>query len=461
MKYTFDAIVVGAGQAGPSLAVELANAGWKVAMVERELFGGTCVNTGCTPTKAMVASAHAAHLARRSSDFGVQAGPVTVDMRAVKARKDAIVLKSRTGVESWLRGTKNCVVFTGAASFASPHVMRVADDLLEAPQIFLNVGERPTVPKMSGVESVPILTSTTILDLDELPEHLVVIGGGYVGLEFAQMFRRFGSQVTVVDKKARLAQNEDEDASGVIDEIFRSEGIRVRLGANCIHIEQREGQVSAGLECDESAPHVVGSHILLAVGRTANTEDLNLPVAGIEADDHGFIQVDDQLRSSAPGIFALGDCNGRGAFTHTSYNDYEIVAANILKGDPRRVSDRIPVHALFIDPPLARVGLSETEVRSRGIPALIAVRPMTRISRTIEKGETFGFIKILVHAKSHEILGATVFGSGGDEAIHCIVTAMYARQPASLLARSVHIHPTVAELIPTVSGDLKPLTANV
>ena len=461
MKHCFDAIVVGAGQAGPSLAVRLAGAGRKVAMVERKLFGGTCVNTGCTPTKAMVASAHAAHLARRGGDFGVAAGAVTVDMRAVKARKDAIVMKSRSGVESWLRGTQNCTVFTGTAVFESANILRVGDDQLEAAQIFLNVGARPAVPKMPGVDSVKFLTSTTILDLDELPPHLVVVGGGYVGLEFAQMFRRFGSQVTIVDKDARLAPHEDEDASRVVHEIFAAEGIEVRTHANCIHLEKRgDGGVKVGVECDEGEPHVDGSHVLLAVGRVPNTDDLNLAAAGVKQDEHGFIVVDDQLRTNVEGVFALGDCNGRGAFTHTSYNDYEIVAGNLLDGASRRVSDRIPAHALYIDPPLAHIGMHEAEVRKIGKPALIGMRPMTRVSRAIEKGETFGFMKILVDQESQHILGATIFGTGGDEAIHCILTAMYARQPASLLAHSMHIHPTVAELIPTMCGELKPLPDN-
>lgn len=457
MNYSFDAIVVGAGQAGPSLATRLAGAGWKVAMVERHLFGGTCVNNGCTPTKAMVASAHAAHLARRGADFGFQAGPVTVDLRAVKARKEAIITKSRDGIEKWLRTTPNCTVFTGTATFASSTSMRVGDDLLEAPKIFLNVGARPTIPDMPGANSVPFLTSTTILDLDVLPEHLIVVGGGYVGLEFAQMFRRFGSQVTVIDKNSRLAPHEDEDASTVIGAIFDSEGIAVRTKANCIHLEKKGAQVSVGLDCDEGAPHIEGSHILLAVGRTPNTNDLGLAAAGITPDQHGFIPVDDELRSSVPGIYAIGDCNGRGAFTHTSYNDYEIVADNLLDNARRRVSDRIPVHALYIDPPLASVGMSETQVRATGKPALMGKRDMTRIGRAIEKGETFGFIKVLVDAETQHILGGTVFGTGGDEAVHCILTAMYARQPASLLTHSVHIHPTVAELIPTTFEDLKPL----
>jgi pyruvate/2-oxoglutarate dehydrogenase complex dihydrolipoamide dehydrogenase (E3) component len=458
MKHTFDAVIVGAGQAGPSLAVRLANAGWKVALVERNLFGGTCVNTGCTPTKAMVASAHAAHLARRGADFGVMAGPVSVDMRAVKARKDGIVLKSRTGVENWLRNTANCTVFTGTASFEGPNTLRAGDDVLETKRTFLNVGARPTVPKMKGTDTVPFLTSTGILDLDELPQHLVVIGGGYVGLEFAQMFRRFGSEVTVVDTNPRLAMHEDEDASKVIREVFEAEGIKLRLNATCIHLEERDGQPAAGIECDEGAPHVIGSHILLAVGRTPNTADLGLSAAGVLVDEHGFIPVDDELKTNVPGIYALGDCNGRGAFTHTSYNDYEIAAANLLDGDKRRISDRIPVHALYIDPPLGGIGMTEAEVRHSGKAALIGVRPMTRISRAIEKGETSGFIKVLVDAETDLILGATVFGTGGDEAVHCLLTAMYARQTASQFRRSVHIHPTVAELIPTVLGELKPLT---
>jgi pyruvate/2-oxoglutarate dehydrogenase complex dihydrolipoamide dehydrogenase (E3) component len=457
MNHRFDALVIGAGQAGPSLAVRLAKAGRKVALVERKLFGGTCVNTGCTPTKAMVASAHAARLARRARDFGADAGPVRIDMRAVKARKDTIVSNSRKSVEKWVRD--NCAVFTGTASFESPTVMRVGEDRLEAPQIFLNVGARPATTGIAGVDAVPFLTSTTILDLETLPEHLIVVGGGYVGLEFAQMFRRFGSQVTVVDRNPRLAAHEDEDASKVIVEIFQSEGIQIRTRATCLRLHAHNTGVAVGLDCDEGDHEVSGSHVLLAVGRIPNTDDLNLPAAGIKVDERGFIPVDDTLRTAVPGIYALGDCNGRGAFTHTSYNDYEIVAANLLDGASRRVSDRIPAHALYTDPPLAHIGMTEAEVRAGGRPALIGFRAMTRVSRAIEKGETFGFIKVMVDAQDQHILGATIFGTGGDEAIHCILTAMYARQPATLLTHSMHIHPTVAELIPTVFGELNPLDA--
>jgi pyruvate/2-oxoglutarate dehydrogenase complex dihydrolipoamide dehydrogenase (E3) component len=458
MKKSFDAIVIGAGQAGPSLTGRLTQAGWNVAFVERKLFGGTCVNVGCTPTKALVASAHAAHLARRGSDFGVSIqGPITVDLKQAKARKDAIVMKSRTGIESWLRGMEHCTVFTGTASFESAHEVRVREDLLQAEHIFLNVGARPSIPNMPGIDTVPYLNSTSVLDLEELPKHLIVVGGSYVGLEFAQIYRRFGSEVTVVERNSRLVSHEDEDSSKTVREILEAEGIRVRLNATCIHLERDGKDVAVGLDCEEEENRVVGSHILLAIGRQPNTQDLGVSAAGLEIDENGFVKVDDQLRTNIPGIWALGDCNGRGAFTHTSYNDFEIVAANLLDGESRRVTDRIPVHALFIDPPLAQVGMTETQVRKSGRAALIGTRPMTKVGRAVEKGESQGFMKVLVDAESKQILGATILGTGGDEAIHCILTAMYAKQPASLLQHSVHIHPTVAELIPTVFGELKPL----
>jgi len=457
MEQRFDSIVVGAGQAGPFLAARLASSGRNVAVVERKLFGGTCVNAGCTPTKAMVASARAAYAARTGSGFGVHVDSVRVDLREVKARAQKIVLQSRNGQEEWLRKTANVTIFKGTAGFESPRTLRVGDEVLEAAEVFLNVGARPVIPQMPGVDSIEYLTSTSILELEETPTHLVVIGGGYVGLEIAQMFRRFGSRVTIVERNARLAPQEDKDASQVIHDVFKAEEIEIRTGANCIHFEKQGSELLAGLECNEAAPHVVGSHVLLAVGRRPNTDDLNLQAAGIAADERGFISVDDQLRTSAEGVYALGDCNGQSAFTHTSYNDYEIVADNLLSGASRRLSDRIPVHALFIDPPLAHVGMTEGEVRKRGRAALVAMRPMTRVSRAIEKGETFGFIKILVDAETHQILGATIVGTGADEAIHCIVTAMYAKQPDWLLTHSMHIHPTVAELIPTTLGELKPL----
>ncbi|MBB6143409.1 pyruvate/2-oxoglutarate dehydrogenase complex dihydrolipoamide dehydrogenase (E3) component [Silvibacterium bohemicum] len=455
----FDDIIIGAGQAGPSLAGRLTQAGRKVAMIERKLFGGTCVNTGCTPTKTMVASAYAAHLARRAADYGVEiGGPIDVDMKAVKARKDAVVAKSRNGVEGWLRGMENCTVYTGHASFESANEVRVGDQLLSAERIFLNVGGRAVKPDLPGIHEIKYLDNVSMMDLDVLPRHLVVVGGSYVGIEFGQMFRRFGSEVTIVEKSSRLVSHEDEDVSIAVKEILEKEGIHVRLHAECIHFHAHGTDVSVGVECHDGDPEVLGSHVLLAVGRRPNTDDLGVEKTGLKLDEHGFVVVDDQLRTSVPGIWAMGDCNGRGAFTHTSYNDFEIVAANLLENSPRRVSDRILAYALYMDPPLARVGMTEEEVCKSGKPALIGTRPMTKVSRAVEKGESEGFMKILVDAESKRILGASILGVGGDEAIHCILDVMYAKAPYTTIQHAVHIHPTVSELIPTMLADLKPLT---
>jgi pyruvate/2-oxoglutarate dehydrogenase complex dihydrolipoamide dehydrogenase (E3) component len=458
MPTTFDSIIIGAGQAGPTLAGRLTQSGRSVAFIERKLFGGTCVNTGCTPTKALVASAYVAQKARTANAYGVTVlGTVSVDMKAVKARKDQIVLKSRNGLETYLRGMKNCTVFTGHAHFESPNQVRVGDDLLTAKEIFLNVGGRAVIPDFPGADTVPWIDNVGILELETLPRHLIVVGGSYVGLEFGQIFRRFGSEVTIIEKSSRLVSREDEDVSASIKAFLEKEGITVRLNAECIHLESRGDDVAVGVNCDDDASDSIGSHVLLAVGRRPNTDDLGLDRAGIQHDEHGYITVDDQLRTNVPGIWALGDCNGRGAFTHTAYNDYEIVAANLLDNDPRRVTDRILVYALYTDPPLGRVGLTEDEVRKSGKPALIGTRSMTRVSRAIEKGETEGFIKVLVDANTKQILGASILGTGGDEAIHCIIDTMYARAPYTNTQRAVHIHPTVSELLPTVFGDLKPL----
>ena len=459
MTTHFDDIIIGAGQAGPSLAGRLTQAGRRVAMIERKLFGGTCVNTGCTPTKTMVASAYAAHLARRAADYGVGiSGPISVDMKAVKARKDKVVADSRNGVEGWLREMKGCSVYTGHASFESAKTVRVGDDLLSAERIFINAGGRAVIPDMPGIGEIKYLDNVSMMDLDELPRHLVIVGGGYVGLEFGQMFRRFGSEVTIVEKASRLLSHEDEDVSAAVKDILEKEGIRVRLHAECIHFHPEGDNVAVGVECHEGEPEVIGSHVLLAMGRRPNTDDLGVEKAGLKVDEQGFITVDDQLRTSVDGIWAMGDCNRRGAFTHTAYNDFEIVAANLLENDPRRVSDRFPCYGVYIDPPLGRVGLTEAEVRKSGKPALIGTRPMTKVSRALEKGESLGFMKILVDAESKQILGASILGVGGDEAIHCILDVMYARAPYTTLQRAVHIHPTVSELIPTVLGSLTPLT---
>lgn len=459
MPIRFDAIVIGAGQAGPSLAARLTAAGRTVALVERKLFGGTCVNTGCTPTKTMVASAYAAHQARRSAFYGATLnGPVSVDIKAVKARQEAISGTSRANVEGWLRGMQNCTVYHGHARFESAHEVRVGAELLTAEQVFLNVGGRAAIPDLPGIHQVKYLTNTSLLQLEVLPRHLVIVGGSYVGVEFGQMFRRFGSDVTIVERETRLVPHEDEDVSAAVKDILEREGIHIRLRAECINFEPRGEDVAVGVNCQSDETTVVGSDVLLALGRRPNTDDLGLERAGVEVDAHGYIVVDDQLRTRAPGIWAMGDCNGKGAFTHTAYNDFEIVAANLLDNDPRRVSDRLPAYALYMDPPLGRVGLTEKAVRRSGKPALIGTRPMTKVSRALEKGETEGFMKVLVDAGTKQILGAAILGTGGDEAIHCILDIMYARAPFTTIQRAVHIHPTVSELIPTMLGDLKPLS---
>jgi pyruvate/2-oxoglutarate dehydrogenase complex dihydrolipoamide dehydrogenase (E3) component len=458
MASTYDAIVIGTGQAGPSLAVRLANSGMKVAIIERKRFGGTCVNTGCIPTKTLVASARAAHIARSASEYGLMiGGSIAVDMKRVKERKDAVVRLSNEGLEKWLKSTENLTVYEGHARFEDVHRVRVGDELLEADKIFINVGGRASTPPLPGLDQVSHLNNSTMMDVDFLPEHLIVIGGSYVGLEFAQMYRRFGSEVTIVEMGPRLIQREDEDVSEAIKTILESEDIKMRLDAECIALERRGEKVAVNVDCSSGDKTVIGSHALLAVGRVPNTDDLGLENAGVALDQRGYIQVDDQLRTNVPGIYALGDCNGRGAFTHTSYNDYEIVAANLLDGDQRRVSDRITAYALYIDPPLGRAGMTEKEVRKSGRKALIAKRPMARVSRAVEKGETQGFMKILVDADTKEILGASLLGIECDEVIHSILDVMYAKAPYTVIQRAMHIHPTVTELIPTMLGELKPL----
>jgi pyruvate/2-oxoglutarate dehydrogenase complex dihydrolipoamide dehydrogenase (E3) component len=458
MTRQFDAIIIGTGQAGPFLAKRLAAAGMKVAIVERKLFGGTCVNTGCIPTKTMVASAYAAHMARRAADFGVAIdGSVRVDMRRVKARKDAVSGKSRMGVETWLKGMENCTVYEGHARFESPREVSVGPDRITAERIFINVGGRATVPGMPGLEQVEYLTNSSMMEIDFLPRHLIIVGGSYVGLEFGQMFRRFGSEVTIIEMGPRLIQREDEDVSGAIQEILEREDIKVRLNAKCIGFSRRSEETVANVDCVSGDTEVSGTHLLLAVGRRPNTDDLGLEKAGVTLDERGYIVVDDQLRTNGAGIWALGDCNGRGAFTHTSFNDAEIVAANLLDNDPRRVSDRIPAYALYIDPPLGRAGLTEAEVRKTGRRALVGKRPMTKVARAVEKGETQGFMKIVLDAQTREILGAAILGTGGDEVIHSILDIMYAKAPYTVIQRAVHIHPTVSELIPTMLGELQPL----
>lgn len=454
---TYDAIIIGTGQAGPALARRLAAAGAKVAVVERGRFGGTCVNTGCTPTKALVASAYAMHVARRGADYGFASGEIKVDMKRVKARKDEIAGASNRGIERSLRNLENCTVHTGHARLRSPREVEVDNKVLQSDKIFLNVGGRATTSGISGLDQVPFLTNSSMMDVDFVPRHLLVVGGSYIGLEFGQMYRRFGSEVTIVEMGPRLIGREDEDTAAAVAGFLKREGISVRTGAKCLRVSKRGDEIVLGLDCTEGAPEVAGSHLLVAIGRRPNTDDLGLDRAGVRTNERGYIEVDDELKTSVRGIWALGDCNGRGAFTHTAWNDYEIVAANLLDGGTRRISDRIQAYALYTDPPLGRVGMTEAEVRKRGRPALVSRADMADVSRAYEKGETEGFMKILVDAESKQILGASFLGQSGDEAIHCILDTMYAKAPYTTLQRAVHIHPTISEWIPTMLGDLEEL----
>jgi pyruvate/2-oxoglutarate dehydrogenase complex dihydrolipoamide dehydrogenase (E3) component len=454
----YDAIIIGTGQSGPALARRLVAAGWKIAVIERKLFGGTCVNTGCTPTKTLVASAYAAHLARRAAEYGVTVGgPVGVDMKAVKARKDAVSGASSKAVERSLKTLKGCTVYEGHARFVGPKQVNVGEEELRTEKVFINVGGRALVPPIPGLDHVPYLTNSSMMDVDFLPQHLLVLGGSYVGLEFAQMYRRFGSQVTVIELGPRLIAREDEDVSRAIAEILGEENVDIRVNSKVVGVEKDGKNVSVIVETGGTRARIVGSHLLLAIGRRPNTDDLGLDKAGVAMDSRGYIQVDDQLRTNVPGIWALGDCNGRGAFTHTSYNDFEIVAANLLDNDPRRVTDRITAYALYTDPPLGRAGMTEAEVRKSGRPALIATMAMEDVSRAYEKSETKGFMKILVDGDTKQILGASLLGLSGDEVIHSILDVMYAKAPATVLQRAMHIHPTVSEFIPTMLEDLAPL----
>lgn len=454
----FDAIVIGSGQAGPSLTARLAGAGMSVAFIEREHFGGTCVNDGCIPTKTLVASAQAAHMARRASDYGVRiAGTIDVDIKAVKARKDAISGHSRSGVEKWLRGMQGCTIFWGSARFIGPKQVAVNGEELSAEKIFINVGGRPSVPPIPGLDRVAYLTNTSMMGVDFLPEHLIILGGSYIGLEFAQMYRRFGSAVTVIEALPRLVAREDEDISAELAKILEGEGIAVKLGAKALSVARKGNGIVVEIDTSTGRAQVEGSHLLVAIGRRPNTDDLGLEKAGVKLDARGYIEVDDELRTSAPGIWALGDCNGRGAFTHTSYNDYEIVAANLLDNDSRRVSDRITAYALYTDPPLGRAGLSQAEARGTKRPTLVANWSMARVGRAVERGETEGFMRILIDRDSKQIVGASLLGLNADEVVHEILDLMYAKAPYTILQRAMHIHPTVSEYLPTMLGSLTPL----
>ena len=459
MTTKYDSIVIGTGQAGPALAGRLNQEGLKTAIIERKLVGGTCVNVGCIPTKTLVGSAKVAYAARQAEKFGVIVdGSVTVDMKRVKERKDALAGASNKGVTDWIESMEHVTLVRGHARFTGPHQIQVGGDTLEADKIFIDVGARARIPDIEGLDQVDYLTNSSMMELDFLPGHLIIIGGSYIGLEFAQMYRRFGAEVTVIEMGDRLIGREDDDVSDAVREILEGEGVHVRLNAECLKVRKSPDGIAVGMSCEEGPKEVVGSHLLLAVGRLPNTDDLGLAEASIEATERGHIVVDDTLQTNVPGVWAIGEVNGRGAFTHTSYNDYEIVAANLFDNDPRRVTDRILCYGLFIDPPLGRVGMNEREAKAAGHTVLVGKRAMTKVSRAKEFGETRGFMKVLVDGDTDKILGAVILGLSGDEVVHCVLDVMYSGKPYTTISRAVHIHPTVAELIPTVFQGLRPIS---
>lgn len=454
---SFDAIIIGTGQAGFPLASTLAGRGWKVAIAEGGRIGGSCINVGCSPTKTIVASARAAHIARRGADYGVQTGSIDIDFAKVMARKDAIVNQFHDGVESSLLDNDNITLCRGYASFEGPNTVRVGDGLLRAPRIYINTGLRPTVPSISGLDAVDYLDYVTILGLEEAPRELVIIGGGYVAVEYSQAMQRLGSQVTIIARNPHLLKREDADVAEAVGGILEDNGVRVLYEANTTHVEKKHADtILLTVEQGDETHTIEATHLMMATGRQPNSDRLNLDAAGIEADERGYIQVDDHLQTNVEGVYALGDVNGQGAFTHTSYNDYEIIVDN-LDGGSRAVSDRHLIYAVYLDPPLGRVGMTEADVRADGRKALIGVKPMSHIARAIERDETQGFIKVLVDAETERFLGASILGIEGDEIIHTFADLMYADAPYTVMQRAVHIHPTVSELLPTLLGELQPL----
>ncbi len=452
----FDAIIIGTGQAGPSLAASLANHGKKTAIIEKSFLGGTCVNVGCTPTKAYVASARRAYIASNSGEMGVKInGTVSVDLGTIKKRKDDLIENSRNGLEKMFGDNKNITLIRGTARFLDDHTVQVGDEIFKAENIYINVGARPRIPE--EFKNISYLTNESILELEEVPEHLAIVGGGYIGLEFAQMFRRFGSKVTVMDRGGRLLKKEDPEFGEVLAQVFEEEGIDIRLDSNCIVAKERSGKIELSLDSKDENTTLECTHLLIATGRIPNTSQLGLENTNVKLDKRGFIEVDDELKTSAHNIWALGDCNGKGAFTHTAYNDFQIVNSHLFETKKRKVSDRFTCYAIFTDPPLARVGMNAKEIKEAGISAKIASRPMAKIARAKEMGETTGMIKIFIEAKTNKILGATFLGTGADEYIHTVIDQMYANQPFTVIRDAVHIHPTVSELIPTMLENLKDL----
>jgi pyruvate/2-oxoglutarate dehydrogenase complex dihydrolipoamide dehydrogenase (E3) component len=450
----YDAIVIGSGQGGNPLCQKLADHGWTVALIEKEHLGGTCINTGCTPTKTMIASAQVAHYARNAEKWGVRTGAVSVDLPKIVARKDQVVAQFRGGQERKVQQRKNLHLYHGHAQFVAPQRLRVNDQELESERIFINTGARTSIPRLEGLEKIDYLTNASIMQLSELPEHLLVVGGGYIGLEFGQMFRRFGSGVTVVQRDDQLLPHEDADVVLELQKALEGEGIRFVLNAQTTHVEKHDGRINLKLQTGDM---LRGSHLLIATGRRPNTDDLGLEAAGVRTDAHGYIQVNNRLETNVPGIWALGDVKGGPAFTHISYNDYQIVYGNLIEGKSLSTDHRPVPYSVFTDPQLGRVGVTEKEARAAGTRIKIGKIPMSWVARAIERDETAGLMKLVVDAANDRILGAAILSTEGGELVQILAAVMLAGAPYTLLKGAIYIHPTLAEGFWTLMEEVKPV----
>jgi pyruvate/2-oxoglutarate dehydrogenase complex dihydrolipoamide dehydrogenase (E3) component len=455
MKY--DAIIVGSGQAGNPLAYRLADLGWSVALIEKKNLGGTCINVGCTPTKTMVHRAQVAHYARNAARWGVNASNVSVDLSKIVAQKDEIVLSFRGGLQKQVDKRVNLRLYRGHARFVGPHQLKAGDDLLESEKIFIDTGGRPSIPAIPGLDSVPYLTNENAMQLTSVPKHLLILGGGYIGLEFGQMFHRFGSRVTILHTGKQFVSREDPEIAAELQKALEAEGIQFLLNARTTRVESRSGAVTLSFEPPAGASNVTGSHLLVATGRSPNTDNLGLDKAGIETDKSGFIKVNGRLETNAPGVWALGDCKGGPAFTHLSYNDFQIVYGNLIEGKNLSIENRLVPYCVFTDPQLGGVGMTEKEARAKGYKLKIGRCPMTRVARAIERGETAGLMKLVVDASNDRILGASILASEGGELVQILGTLMLANQPYTLLKGAVYIHPTLAEGFFFLVEDVKPV----
>jgi pyruvate/2-oxoglutarate dehydrogenase complex dihydrolipoamide dehydrogenase (E3) component len=455
MKY--DAVIVGSGQAGNPLAYRLADLGWSVALIEKKYLGGTCINVGCTPTKTMVHRAQVAYYARSAARWGVNASNVSVDLPKIVAQKDEVVLSFRGNQQKQVDKRANLRLYRGPASFVAPHQLKVGDDLLESEKIFINTGGRPSIPAIPGLDTVSYLTNESIMQLKTVPEHLLILGGGYIGLEFGQMFRRFGSRVTILHSGKQIVTREDSEIAAELQKALEAEGIQFLLNTRSTRVENKDSAITLSCESTTGASSATGSHLLVATGRGPNTDDLGLGKAGIEADKNGFIKVNARLETNVPGVWALGDCKGGPAFTHISYNDFQIVYGNLIERKNLTTENRLVPYCVFTDPQLGGVGLTEKEARAKGFKLKIGRCPMTYVARAIERGETAGLMKLIVDASNDHILGASILASEGGELVQILGTLMLANQPYTLLKGAVFIHPTLAEGFFFLMQDVKPV----